>query len=813
MDERYVTSINLSVRSGQTANFRQVRTEVREWSLQNGHSLREEQRPLLSYGGSPRTARSVLTVQPAPPAKESRLSRLQYQHSLHLPQDRIYKLGEPGSGLRPRGKIQDFYQLRAECLEKGKLFEDPQFPAEDSSIFFSKKPKWPIQWMRPKEIVSLPRLFVEGASRFDVKQGELGDCWFLAAVANLTLNDHLFSRVIPHDQNFYDKYAGIFHFRFWQYGRWIDVVIDDRLPTHNGKLVFLHSATYNEFWSSLLEKAYAKLYGSYEALSSGVTSEAMEDFTGGVTEMFELKDAPPNLYKILIKAYERGALMGCSIEADPEVLEARTPEGLIRGHAYSITNVKYVNIATPRKTGVIPLIRVRNPWGDASEWNGAWSDKSPEWKFISDSEKENIDLTFKADGEFWMSYNDFKKYFTRIEICNLSPDALQEEHIKGSGRKYEMSIFEGEWVRGVTAGGCRNYIDTFSHNPQYRITLEDPDEDDDDDKCTVIIALMQKNRRLQKKSGANFLSIGFAVYHLPNPDSLPKPLDTAFFKRYKSAAMTPQFINLREVTLRLKLPPGVYCIVPSTFEPNEEGEFIIRVFSENKINMQEHDEEVDTNEVPEDVTSQMEKEDQKQEDKIRQFFSKIAGDDMEVDWKDLKQLLDYVMANDLPSGSTNSGDHSPSVCSRLCGVLCCDTSVTDSDDKNGFSKEICRSMVAMKDTDKSGRLGYEEFISLWKDIRLWRHVFKTHDRLGNGTLSTFGLREALNAAGYKLNSHILNVLMHRYGTKDGKIAFDDFMLCAVKLKIMIDIFHKRDPEGTRNASFSIDEWIETTLYS
>jgi hypothetical protein len=59
---------------------------------------------------------------------------------------------------------------------------------------------------------------------------------------------------------------------------------------------------------------FRRLHGSYEALKGGSTCEAMEDFTGGVTEMYEMKASPPNLFKIIVKAYERWSLMGCSIE-------------------------------------------------------------------------------------------------------------------------------------------------------------------------------------------------------------------------------------------------------------------------------------------------------------------------------------------------------------------------------------------------------------------------------------------------------------------------------------------------------------------
>lgn len=173
-------------------------------------------------------------------------------------------------------KSQDFDALRDECLKNGILFEDTEFPADETSLQLSKQNIRQIKWLRPRDLVENPQFFVDGFSRFDVKQGELGDCWFLAAAAALTQNSEMFMRVVPHDQGYDENYAGIFHFRFWQFGKWIDVVVDDRLPTYEGELLYMRSSQDNEFWSVLLEKAYAKLHGSYEALRGGSTCEAME---------------------------------------------------------------------------------------------------------------------------------------------------------------------------------------------------------------------------------------------------------------------------------------------------------------------------------------------------------------------------------------------------------------------------------------------------------------------------------------------------------------------------------------------------------
>uniref|UniRef100_A0A8C8JWH7 Calpain catalytic domain-containing protein n=1 Tax=Oncorhynchus tshawytscha TaxID=74940 RepID=A0A8C8JWH7_ONCTS len=471
---------------------------------------------------------------------------------------------------------QDFEALRAQCLNRGGLFSDPTFPAAPESLGFNELGPGSyktraVQWKRPGELCSSPEFIVGGATRTDICQGALGDCWLLAAIASLTLNEDVMARVVPVGQSFGESYAGIFHFQFWQFGEWVDVVIDDRLPTKDGELLFVHSAEGSEFWSALLEKAYAKVNGCYEALSGGSTTEGFEDFTGGIAENYDLRKPPPNMFQIIKKAIESGALLGCSIDITSAAdSEAVTRQKLVKGHAYSLTGAVEVTYRGRKEK----LIRIRNPWGQV-EWTGAWSDSSSEWNSVDDSERQNV----KADdGEFWMSFTEFLRHYSRIEICTLTPDTLTDDSVK----HWSVCNYDGSWRKGSTAGGCRNHAYTFWMNPQFVIRLDEEDDDPDDNEvgCSFVVGLIQKNRRRLRKVGEDMHTIGFAIYEFHGQREVH--LDKNYFLTHAQKARSETFVNLREVSTRFKMPPGEYLIVPSTFEPHLNGDFCIRVFSEKQ---------------------------------------------------------------------------------------------------------------------------------------------------------------------------------------------------------------------------------------
>uniref|UniRef100_A0A667ZUP6 Calpain-5-like n=1 Tax=Myripristis murdjan TaxID=586833 RepID=A0A667ZUP6_9TELE len=484
---------------------------------------------------------------------------------------------------------QSYHKLKRACLRRGVLFKDPVFPASTQSLFYKREPPPGLTWKRPKELCKDPRLFVDGISTRDLHQGSLGNCWMVAATSCLASEPSLWKKVIPDhmEQEWNPKrpnlYAGIFHFRFWRLGRWIDVVVDDRLPvSEDGVLLFCRSATPREFWSALLEKAYAKLNGCYEALEGGNTAEALIDFTGGVSEPLSLdrdaliqhSDQRRALFQMLSKAHECKALITCYIRpAEGEAVESVLDCGLVRGHAYGITAVRKVWLGEKlqRKGGKSRLfmVRMRNPWG-TTDWTGAWSQGSQQWQQMGRAEREKMGLTVRDIGEFWMEFEDFCHYFTDVVVCRLAERTL----LWPSSHWREVRCY-GEWAqldKRSRCGGCINHRDTFLHNPQFMFEVRGKEEE-------VLICLQQEDRRIRRKHGeGENLPIGFEVLKV-------EVNRCSRVQCVVEQAASSVYMDSRSVTLRGALAPGRYAILPTTFLPGATGRFLLRLFSHSHLQL------------------------------------------------------------------------------------------------------------------------------------------------------------------------------------------------------------------------------------
>ncbi|CAI9719195.1 calpain-11-like isoform X1 [Octopus vulgaris] len=653
-----------------------------------------------------------------------------------------------------------YKKIRDQCFKDGKLFEDKDFPANYRSLM-QRGINPNITWKRPHEIVEKP-VFLREASYYDLNQGELGNCWFICGLNSLIVNSKKkFQKVVPPNQGFEksDHYAGIFHFRFWRFGKWVEVLVDDRLPVNRGtgKLVYCRNIEEpDEFWSPLVEKAYAKLNGCYQNLTGGLVHNALADMTGGLSEKIILKKekrTPKELFEIINKMWKMDTMIGVLVHGeDGQPLEQETEEGLVTSHAYAVTKIATVSLQGKKEY----LIRLRNPWGK-TEWKGKWSDSSQEWEKIDAEEKNKLGSLEKNEGEFWMSIGDVMKYFDLLDLCHQDKEAfISSLEDKGNQEKkdWNTASYIDSWKRDISSGGSERKTESYWSNPQFLLDLED-----EKDETPVIISLMEI---MEKNRNRMDIFIGFDVHRIKK--NAPQPLSDDNFSdeslRFECRAEETEW---RENTKYLTLKPGKYVIIPFTQMKNKESRFLLRVFSQTKVVSSSVDQPpcISNDDLEPDNTL------------------KTYADDTE--WLDAFELYEFIKPL-----------------------------WTENENFPPLTLETARCFLNFIDEDRLGVIGSEEAEKIKQLLSRWHAEFQSRVKDGSNKADVKGLKRMYSVLGVDIGRKVIEAVTTRYADKDNKISFDDFVQSAAKLLNSYWIYKGHVQKNRK--SLSIRKWMELMLY-
>ena len=477
----------------------------------------------------------------------------------------------------------------------GRLFIDLDFPPVSASL---GKPGTSsatfcrdyteFTWQRSGDLVGKeysPVIFSDGADPADIQQGYLGNCWLMSALAAISEQQHLVDRLFV-DVSCFD--CGMLRLKVCSGGVWETVALDDFFPCFpTAGVVFGRSENVREMWVPLVEKAFAKVSGSYGALAGGYAYEGMMDLTGCPSEMMVLGDKEVakrlrsgEVFGDILSFLEKRFLVCCStVEKKTDAVEEegyQERSGLVRNHAYTLLNAVRLNL---NKKDIM-LLQVRNPWG-GFEWNGDWSDNSILWTGAIREEisrRINVgveEVVKEGDGTFWMSYDDWQRHFFSYSVCKVVSSGGQEWKVVRQKVEFVMEGEEEEGNNGDVRGRGKGKGGRGENlkSKTYRLSVEG-------DKTEVIVGLHQKDsRRRVHLSGSSdcdtceaevddYFAVGISVLKKPRANEThPRALGIG---GYSLVAHTP-LCKERQNQVTMNLDSGVYLIVLWTTETGSGG--------------------------------------------------------------------------------------------------------------------------------------------------------------------------------------------------------------------------------------------------
>ena len=246
-----------------------------------------------------------------------------------------------------------------------------------------------ITWKRAAEIEGDHTLFgTDGAVNvLDIRQGFLGNCWFLAAASALAEKPGRLENTFLNNDNALNA-AGIYGVNFFTLGVPHTVIVDDWLPTRQSNwdgsfnTIFAKVGQDASLWGAILEKAFAKYHGNYEHIEGGSPMVAGRTLHGGPFESIRHKDwlyTDGTVYRAGVTEQELWDHLS-EHDGKDDIIQAGTPgtsdsqrnnDNLVMSHAYVVLGVHTLNNGQK-------LVKMRNPHGSDS-FNGAYSDTSGDW--------------------------------------------------------------------------------------------------------------------------------------------------------------------------------------------------------------------------------------------------------------------------------------------------------------------------------------------------------------------------------------------------------------------------------------------------
>ena len=296
-------------------------------------------------------------------------------------------------------------------------------------------------------------IFTVKASVDNIKQGDINDCYFLTSVGALCNYPNFFYRLFQVKEKTKECAYGVY---LYLNGKWKLVLVDDNFPYAAKNKVFkelsFSSTVKNELWISLLEKAWAKVNGCYAKIGcGGFTYEAFDVLTEAYIEKVNIREYKLNKEEELWMKMDNGFQRNYILTAETPNNEALANFGLCPNHIFSVMNIF--------KVGEIKLVKLRTPWG-SMEYTGDWSIYDSKWtsdiKTLCQFPKD------EDNGTFYMSFNDFTKYFSNLNIVKLEP-GYKTTYIK---IKKEKAI-KCQFIKiNINEDSPRTYIQLYQKNPR-----------------------------------------------------------------------------------------------------------------------------------------------------------------------------------------------------------------------------------------------------------------------------------------------------------------------------------------------------------